>query len=236
MLTTLLLISLLTADPATVKPEAKAESPAASAVPLTTGGTAPAPAEVPANFQAYFERAEESHAATIKRAEVRIEEQEVEYRGAIPARKAPLRRNINLDKSRLAEDRKRTPIADLPKHPKPGDIGHLRSAKVLAVLDDTSLVAKILAQPLSKANVSGHALLRLESTKGITSNVNTKSSYQPTNTWIVLDESLSDNESAMKWVPRTQTARKEVLLVLKAVPASELAQHRAAWLATRKQK
>lgn len=209
MLTTVLLLTLFTADPAVADA-----------------------ASVPANFKAYFERAEASRTAAIKLAEERIEEQEIEYRGAAPARKGPLRKKINLDKSQLETNRARKALADLPNKPVPGDLGHLTEVDVLAVLDDKTLVAKILAQPMGKGNLSTHALLRLDSTKGI--RTTDKHGYHPADIWLVLDENMSDDESAMKWIPTSAKKKPESLLVLKAVPSAELEKHRANWLASQK--
>lgn len=220
MLTTLLLLSLLTADPDTVKPVTKAESPAASAVPLT---------EVPANFQAYFERAEARWTVNLKARSDAIEKAEVVHRGAPANQKATQRRKINDMKSDLADMKKDHPRDLLPAAPKPDDIGITSSAHVYAVLDDKTIAVKATTD-------KGYAwaIMKLDSTKGIkTTTAKGQKPYNPHGVVFVTAEATDeDRDLAKKFLP---LAPNQSVIVLQAIKPAELAKMRTMYEASKKQ-
>lgn len=198
MLTTVLLLTLFTADPA-----------------VADAGS------VPANFKAYFERAEATWLINIKSREDAIERAEVAHRGAAANQKAAQRRKINDMKADLADMKKDKPRALLPKSPQPGDIGITSSAHVYAVLDDKTLAVKVATH---QGDV--WALMKLDSTKGITTtNAKGQKSYHPHDIVFVAVEATPDQkEQAARFMPASSG---KPIIILETIKPAELAKMRA---------
>jgi hypothetical protein len=197
MLTTVLLLTLFTADPAVADA-----------------------ASVPANFKAYFERAEATWLINIKSREDAIERAEVAHRGAAANQKAAQRRKINDMKADLADMKKDKPRALLPNSPQPGDIGITSSAHVYAVLDDKTLAVKAATH-----QGSVWAIMKLDSTKGIkTTTAKEQKPYHPHDVVFVTSApSDDDREKAAKFMPIAASAS---LIVLEAIKPTELVKMR----------
>ncbi len=100
-----------------------------------------AESEIPKNVRAYFKRADAARAELATSLQAQIAELDVEIRGeANPSRKAALRRQL-IQVEKTFEELKRSKVfAYLPDTPAIDDIGVLRPARVIAVIDDSTAI------------------------------------------------------------------------------------------------
>ena len=102
----------------------------------------PAPeSEIPKNVRAYFKRADAARAELTTSLQTQISELDVEIRSeGIPSRKAALRRQL-VQVEKTFEELKRSKVfAYMPDSPAIDDIGVLRPARVIAVIDDNTAI------------------------------------------------------------------------------------------------